>query len=1799
MSVAPDATTSGRTTGGRGASSNAARSGDSRPRGNRGSGRQRAGNSARGHQQTTTTARNRSTFKGNTEGMCGHVFECYEEQDDRRQYTKTIEALDAYARKTLTYTADLAPLFATTMATPEVDRPENIADDADRVAEMIFAEEVKEFVKRTRALKSNLATIFAVAWGQCSDAMKARVKTHVGYEDMTAANDCVWLFSQIRSVTLQFHDSKDSFMSLLDAQFGFLSCKQKADESADDYADALIGWSDTIETHGGTVAVNFKLIGATAEDGTPRSDAKRQEMARERTIATALIRNADPSRYGTLITDLANQYAMHKDNYPTDITSAKSLLVMYKTPANVSQRHGNQQRQQQPTTTNNDALSGLTLAQRAAIAVAGTDGSLRPGVTCYACTLPGHMAGECPTGQAPSPTTPATTGTTLTQYAYVLAQSAQEGEHGIDPDWILLDSQSTISVFKNAKFLTNIRNSGRMLRAITNGGHQDSSMVGDFPNLGEVWFNEDSIANILSLAEVRKVCRVTMDTSEEPALLVHRIDGSVMKFDEHPSGLYIYKCNSTNDRVTGYYTMVSTVAVQKAMFSRREIKAADAARELYRKVGRPSEAEFQSILKNNFIINCPVTADDAKRAHIIYGPDIAVIKGKSTRSVAAARAPTFIAEPIPPPILAHHRNVTLCADFFFVQGLPFFHTISRGIGFRTAVPVPDRAKTTILRQLRATITRYTTRGLTIRDIHGDNELECIRASILPIALNVVPADSHVGEVERSIRTIKERLRSCAHGLPFRRLPRLMIAHMVADAVRCLNQFPWSNGISNTMSPNTIITGDTMPNYSRMRVEFGTYVQLFEDNTPSNTLKSRAVGAIALSPTGNAQGDYFFMSLASGKKLSRHSWTALPMTDAAIARVEAIALHQRQPLIQASGLVVEWRPDQPIDDSEYDLDYVPPPGTHHIGFNAADYDAIDHDEVANLLDDGPHPYYDPLADQGAVSDNDNDDDSVLDDNDDVFFGDNDNDDNDDDDVIFGDNDDDDNDDDDNMDEQNNFGDNNDFGDHEDDALGAIYENQDDPGAPDEFADRGAPGEVADQGAPGEVADPGAAANEVANPGAPAEAAPQEAHHNLRPRRNHTTQHTFQHAIDAPHDGKSYFPPRQLTQMGYTLTQHASGRGFSLNTPTDYNQSIFGYVMNQMTAKAGIKKHGKAAEAALMKEFAQMEELNVYESIDPKTLNSTKKKGALRAINLLKEKRDGTLKGRTVADGRPQRSLYDKSETASPTVAKDALMLSILIDAHEGRDVATADVAGAYLKAYMDDYVLMKFNGASVDILCKLNPNHTENVTLENGVKVLYVRLIKALYGCVKSALLWYDLFYGHLKKMGFVLNPYDSCIANSVIDGKQCTIAWYVDDTKVSHVDPKVVTSIINQLEDRFDKMTVTRGLEHMFLGMKIRYTGTGKAIITMKQYLEEALTECDMDIVREATTPALKDLFDVDDKAPRLNKVEGEVFHSVCAKLLYVSLRARVDILLPIAFLCTRVAKSTQQDQTKLKRVLEYLKGSINDEYILGADDLSKVRSWVDAAFAVHPDMKSHTGGVVSFGTGGMACKSGKQKLVTKSSTEAETVGASDYLPNTLWVQMFLEAQGYEIRESYFEQDNESAIKLEKNGRISAGPKSRHINIRYFWIKDRTNDANITIRHCPTLSMLADFFTKPLQGHLFRKFKAVLLGHAHVDTLVLDPMAPIEERVGEIRLNAHEDSTTGVVGTGTVNDGTVSEVPRVTWADVVRGTAAVLKEAAVTRKETRIPVIPSNGFEGNKRFKRTNVLKRSFSQNNPVNSIKV
>ena len=130
----------------------------------------------------------------------------------------------------------------------------------------------------------------------------------------------------------------------------------------------------------------------------------------------------------------------------------------------------------------------------------------------------------------------------------------------------------------------------------------------------------------------------------------------------------------------------------------------------------------------------------------------------------------------------------------------------------------------------------------------------------------------------------------------------------------------------------------------------------------------------------------------------------------------------------------------------------------------------------------------------------------------------------------------------------------------------------------------------------------------------------------------------------------------------------------------------------------------------------------------SLTNVEKLGALNLLTMLKKKRCGTLKARACADGRKQRKYITKEEAASPTIQTTSLMLSLLIDAEEKRDVATADVVGAYLMADMEDKVIVKMTGDAVDIMCKVNKNYIPFVSIEKGRKVIYVRLKKALYGC---------------------------------------------------------------------------------------------------------------------------------------------------------------------------------------------------------------------------------------------------------------------------------------------------------------------------------------------------------------------------------------------------------------------------------------------------------------------------------------
>ena len=213
------------------------------------------------------------------------------------------------------------------------------------------------------------------------------------------------------------------------------------------------------------------------------------------------------------------------------------------------------------------------------------------------------------------------------------------------------------------------------------------------------------------------------------------------------------------------------------------------------------------------------------------------------------------------------------------------------------------------------------------------------------------------------------------------------------------------------------------------------------------------------------------------------------------------------------------------------------------------------------------------------------------------------------------------------------------------------------------------------------------------------------------------------------------------------------------------------------------------------------------------------------------------------------------------------------------------------------------------------------------------------------------------------------------------------------------------------------------------------------------------------------------------------------AKGLFLCKRARPDIQPTIAVLCTRVKKPNKSDWNKLVRLLKYCNGTRKDILILKADNLNVIKWYVDASFAVHPDFRSHTGGTMTMGQGAIQSISRKQRLNTKSSTESELVGADDVSVMILWTKLFLEAQSRRITENILFQDNKSAILLEKNGKRSSGKRTRHLNIRYFFLTDQVAKGNVSIQYCPTDEMIGDFMTKPLQGAKFVKFKRDVMGH--------------------------------------------------------------------------------------------------------------
>ena len=336
----------------------------------------------------------------------------------------------------------------------------------------------------------------------------------------------------------------------------------------------------------------------------------------------------------------------------------------------------------------------------------------------------------------------------------------------------------------------------------------------------------------------------TIDTAKSNSINTYPNNGSIINFKSTEyNHLYAHHFTGNNsiNAVLNFFADVSdplflptvlennyfeidTVTKKADKYTKRQVKAALQARSLENIIMCPGNRKYTDICLPHFDKDCPVTIQDIKAANDILGKNLGALKGK-TASKKQAHTKTNILL-VPSDILKIHKQVTLCVDLMFVNKVPFLIIVSQCLWFGTVKALPDCKLTTIVSKLRTVINTYHYCSFNITSILSDGEFELIRPWF-PV-LNTYAENEYVPDIERFIRTIKDSTRSTHMMLPFSRVPKILLIHLVKNAVFWFNPFLSTDRVSSRHSLCHFLVGFEVSYSKHTVMQFGSYIQTHED-----------------------------------------------------------------------------------------------------------------------------------------------------------------------------------------------------------------------------------------------------------------------------------------------------------------------------------------------------------------------------------------------------------------------------------------------------------------------------------------------------------------------------------------------------------------------------------------------------------------------------------------------------------------------------------------------------------------------------------------------------------------------------------------------------------------------------------------------------------------------------------------------------------------------------------------------------------------------------------------------------------
>ena len=810
---------------------------------------------------------------------------------------------------------------------------------------ILYEAEVASYVKRRDLYNSNLGKAYAFIWGQCSKTMQNKIQSRKDYDNikgdpialLKSIKEHSLSYHENKYAMCTVLDAYKNFINLKQKDDESLIDYTRRFKAARDVLQTQIGdtmvfpgYSDTLKQ------AKFKLPEPASDPSKMKSKTtivgerinKEDKEAYQHFQAYLLLVNSDQLKYGSLVINLASQYSLGHDQYPKDVTSAVNVLSNHK----FDQTHWDNKKKKRQALKDNhkerqqnkqqDDDDGETIQ----LSFAQLEGK------CYCCGKAGHKSPQCRNKNKPKSEW-AINRTSAAQHmqnaqrqqpptqvqqvptqssASLVAESRQdineEGEQHLQFDfmavqipqmvnrrgivmsqlhqdnmkeWILLDSESSVDLFCNSRYVKNIRKAHTVLHLNTNAGSMAVNQMATLDGYGDVWFHPRAITNVLSLANVRRKHTVTYNSNQELAFIVHTPTKTV-KFQECENNLHIYK-PSQAESIHGTI-LVETIKDNATKYTQRQLTQAKAARKLLHALGYPSINDLKSMIKMNAIKDCPITIEDIQVAQDVYGPAIPSLKGKTTRTTPS-RVVRDVVE-VPPELLNKHRAIELYFDVFKINNMPYFATISN-IYFQTS-EYAKSSKVVTYRNLFIRVCQiYDRAGFVVVRCACDREFLPLTKYFPKLHFNIATAKEHVPQAERNNRVIQERVRAIVHASPFDCFPRIFIHCMASEAANMLNYFPNKHGISAYYSPRDILQLPKLDFKKHCQIPMFTYVQAHDEPTFTNTPMARTLDCIYLRPTSSHQGGHQLYHLPTRKIITRHKVTPIPMPQAIVASVNQI------------------------------------------------------------------------------------------------------------------------------------------------------------------------------------------------------------------------------------------------------------------------------------------------------------------------------------------------------------------------------------------------------------------------------------------------------------------------------------------------------------------------------------------------------------------------------------------------------------------------------------------------------------------------------------------------------------------------------------------------------------------------------------------------------------------------------------------------------------------------------------------------------------------------------------------------